>query len=204
MPESWDSFQTSSLEDDSCEARGFIPRNRELSYDSYDEDYEPYMHQARRDWKQPEYFSMVTPEDEEEANKPRGKGRVESLKLISTNYVSPKRKHIGVDAGTYEETTAHTSTTKKVTLNTCISIKPMEEWEFKLNDEPAPPIKPLMRTKQRIRLENMKEINKVVEEMTDAMNSTRLDLQKALCRIYTLEESNRKIRAAVYNAIPPP
>jgi hypothetical protein len=125
---------------------------------------------------------------------------VESLKLIFTNYASPKRRYNGVDAGTDEETTAHTSTTKKVALNTHISVKPMEEWEFKLNDEPAPPIKPLMRTKQRIRLENMKEINKVVEVMTDAMNSTRSDLQKALCRIYTLEESNRKIRAA----IPPP
>jgi hypothetical protein len=107
---------------------------------------------ASRDWKQPEYLAMMTPEDEVEAKKPHGKGRVECLKLISTNYTSAKRKHNGVDAGTYEETTTHTSTTKKVTLNARIRVKPMEEWSFKLHDEPAPLVKPLMRTKQRIRL----------------------------------------------------
>ena len=67
---------------------------------------------------------MVTPEDQEEAKKPHGKGRVESLKLISTNYASPKRKFSGVDAGTYEETTAHTSTTKKITKNARMIMKP--------------------------------------------------------------------------------
>jgi hypothetical protein len=46
MPPSWDSFQTSSLEDDKREAQGFSPRNRDPSYESYDESYEPYMHQA--------------------------------------------------------------------------------------------------------------------------------------------------------------
>lgn len=226
MPPSWDSFQTSSLEDDKHEAQGLSPRNREPSYDSYDEDYEPFMHQASRGRKQPEYFAMVTPEDEEEAKKPHGKGRVESLKLISANYVSPKRKHNGVDVGTYEETTAHTSTTKKVTLNARISIKPLEEWDFKLKDEPTPPNKPLMRTKKRIsqlekyhkeelfhrdivhrrllNLENKKEINEVVEVITDAMNSTRSELQKALRRISALEETNRKLHAAVSNAIHPP
>ena len=169
---------------------------------------------------------MVTPEDEEEAKKPHGKGHVESLKLISTNYASPKRKFNGVDAGTYEETTAHTSTTKKVMLTARISVKPLEEWDFKLKDEPTPPNKPLMRTKQRIsqlekyqkeelfhrdivrrrllNLENKKEINEVVEVITDAMNSTRSELQKALRRISSLEEMNRKLRAAVSNTIPPP
>jgi hypothetical protein len=48
---------------------------------------------------------------------------VESLKIISTNYSSPKHKINGVDAGTYEETTAHTSTTKNVTMNARISVK---------------------------------------------------------------------------------
>jgi hypothetical protein len=81
---------------------------------------------------------MVTPEEEEEAKKPHWKGHVESLKLISVNYTSPKHNHNGVDAGTYEETTAQTSTIKKVMLNACISIKPLEEWNLKLKDEPTP------------------------------------------------------------------
>jgi hypothetical protein len=55
-----------------------------------------------------------------------------------------------------------------------------------------------------LNLENKKEINEVVEVITDAMNSTRSELQKDLRRISTLEETNRKLRAAVSNAIPPP
>jgi hypothetical protein len=149
---------------------------------------------------------------------------VESLKLISANYVSPKHKFNGVDAGTYEGTTAHTSTTKKVTLNACISVKQLEEWDFNLKDEPTPPKGPFKRTKQRIsqlekyrkeelvhrdivrwrllNLENKKEINEIVEVITDAMNSTRSELQKALCRISAQEDG--KLRATVSNAIPPP
>jgi hypothetical protein len=143
---------------------------------------------------------MVTPEDKKEAKKPHGKGRVESLKLIATHYASPKHKHNGVDAGTYKETTAHTSTTKKMTRNARISVKPMEEWGFKLNDEPAPPVNPPMRTKIRISLlekqqqhellhreivhrpildlAGKKELNEVVEVMTDAMNSTCSDCRE--------------------------
>jgi hypothetical protein len=77
---------------------------------------------------------------------------VESLKLVATHYVSPKHKHIDVDAGTYEETNAYTSTTKKMTLNARISVKPMDEWGFILKDEPASPVKPPMRTKLRLSL----------------------------------------------------
>jgi hypothetical protein len=127
----------------SVKLKALVQENQESSHDSYHEDYEPFMHQASCGWKQPEYFSMVTPEDEAEAKKPHGKGRVESLKLISTNYVSPKRKFNGVDVGTYEEPTARTSTTKKVTLNARMSVKPLEEWEFSLKDEPTPPRRPL-------------------------------------------------------------
>ena len=226
MPPSWDSFQTLSLEDDKREAQGLSPRNREPSYDSYNEDYEPFMHQASRGWKQPEYFALVMPEDEEEAKKPHGKGRVESLKLISTNYASPKRKHNGVDVGTYEETTTHTSTTKKMTLNARISVKPMEGWGFVLKDEPASPVKPPMTTKLRssllekhqqyelihqkivrrrlLDLADKKELNKVVLVMTEAVNTTRSELQRAIRHIYALEESNKKLRAAVSSTIPPP
>jgi hypothetical protein len=65
MPPSWDSFQTSSQEDDKREAQGLSPRKREPSYDSYDEDYQPFMTPAPCGWKQPGYMAMVTPEDEE-------------------------------------------------------------------------------------------------------------------------------------------
>jgi hypothetical protein len=104
-------------------------------------------------------------------------------------------------------------------------MKPMEEWGFKLNDEPASPVKPPMRTKLRISLlekhqqhelnhreivcrclldlADKKELNEVVEVMTEAMNSTHSELQRALRRISALEESNRKLYAAVSNAIPP-
>jgi hypothetical protein len=40
-PRSWDTFQTSSMEDDDREARGLSPRNKASSfkpYDSYDQD----------------------------------------------------------------------------------------------------------------------------------------------------------------------
>jgi hypothetical protein len=124
---------------------------REVYYDTDDEDNQPFMTPAPCGWTQP-YLAMVTPEDEEEAKKLHGKGHVESLKLIATHYASPKRKHNDVDAGTYEETTAHTSTTKKMTLNARISVKLVEEWDFVLKDEPTSPVKPPTRTKLRLSL----------------------------------------------------
>ncbi|KAK1611896.1 hypothetical protein QYE76_035569 [Lolium multiflorum] len=128
--------------------------------------------------------------------------------------------------GTYEETTAHTSTTKKMTLNTRIRVKPMDEWGFMLKDEPTSPVKLPIRTKLRLSLlekhqnhelthreivrrrlldlAEKKELNRVVKAMTEAVNSTRYELQSAIRRISALEESNRKLRAAFSNAIPPP
>jgi hypothetical protein len=151
---------------------------------------------------------------------------VESLKLIATHYASPKRKHNDVDAGTYEETTAHTSTTNKMMLNARISMKPMDEWGFMLKDDPTSPGKPPMRTNLRLSLlekhqnhelihrevvrrrlvdlAEKKELNKVVKAMTEAVSSTRYELHSAIHRIATLEESNRKLRAAFSNAIPLP
>jgi hypothetical protein len=87
MARSWGSFQTSSIEAGNCEARGLSPKNPEPSYDSFFEDYKVFMHQASRGWKQPKNFSMVTPEDKEEAKKLDGKGHVESLKLIDNPQV---------------------------------------------------------------------------------------------------------------------
>lgn len=55
-----------------------------------------------------------------------------------------------------------------------------------------------------LNLENKKETNEMVGVITDALNSMRSELQKALRRISALEEMNRKLRAAVSNAIPPP
>jgi hypothetical protein len=49
-----------------------------------------------------------------------------------------------------------------------------------------------------------KELNEVVEVMTEAVKSTRSEMQKAIRCISALEESNRKLRAAVSNTIPPP
>ena len=113
-----------------------------------------------------------------------------------------------------------------MTLNARIRVKPMEEWGFVLKDEPASPVKLPMRTKLRISLlekhqnhelihreivrwrlldlAKKKELNEVVKVMTEAVNSTCSELQKAIRRISALEESNRKLRAAVSNAIPPP
>ena len=53
-------------------------------------------------------------------------------------------------------------------------------------------------------LADKKELNEVVEVMTEAVNSTRSELQRAIHCTSDLEESNRKLRAAVSNAIPPP
>jgi hypothetical protein len=122
---------------------------REVYYDTDDENNPQFMAPASCGWTHP-YLAMVTPEDEGEAKKLHMKGRLESLKLISTHYALPKRKHNNVDAGTYEETTAHTSTTKKMTLNARMSMKPLDEWGFMLNDEPASPVKPPMRTNLRL------------------------------------------------------
>jgi hypothetical protein len=225
MPPSWDNSETSSQEDDKREARGFGSRKRDVYYDTDDEDNQSFMAPAPYGWTQP-YLTMVTPKDEEEAKKPHGKGRMESPKLIATHYASPKRKHNDVDAGTYEEATAHTSTTKKVALNVRISVKPMDEWGFGLKDEPTSPVKRPMRTKLRLRLlekhqnhelihreivhrrlldlAEKKELNKVVKAMTEAVNTTRYGLQCVFCRISALEESNKKLSAAFSNAIPPP
>jgi hypothetical protein len=53
-------------------------------------------------------------------------------------------------------------------------------------------------------LAEKKELNKVVKAMTEAVSSTRYELHSAIHRIATLEESNRKLRAAFSNAIPLP
>ena len=104
MAPSWDSFQTSSIEADDREAQGLSPKNREYSYDSYDADdddlydpdndgdYDVLINKAMNGWQQPEWLAMVRPADEEEAKKPQGKGCVETLKIITTNYHVPKRK----------------------------------------------------------------------------------------------------------------
>jgi hypothetical protein len=113
-----------------------------------------------------------------------------------------------------------------MTLNAHINVKPMDEWGFVLKDEPASPVKPPMRTKLRLSLlekhqnnelihreivrrrlldlAKKKELNRVMKAMTEAVNSTRYELQSAIRRISALEESNRKLRAAFSNAIPPP
>jgi hypothetical protein len=48
-----------------------------------------------------------------------------------------------------------------------------------------------------------KELNEVVEAMNEAGNSMRSELQRAIHHISALEESNRKLRAAFSNIIPP-
>jgi hypothetical protein len=113
-----------------------------------------------------------------------------------------------------------------MTLNARISVKPMDEWGFVIKDEPTSPVKPHMRTKLRLSLlekhqnhelihrevvcrrlldlAEKKELNRVVKAMTEAVNSTCYELQSAIHHISALEESNRKLRAAFSNAIPPP
>jgi hypothetical protein len=119
---------------------------------------------------------MVTPEDEEEAKKPHGKGRVESLKLIVTHYASPKCKHNDFDAGTYEEATTHTSTTKKMTLNARISMKPMDECGFVLKDEPTSLVKLSMRTKLHLSLLEKHQNHELIHR--EVVHRRLLDLAK--------------------------
>jgi hypothetical protein len=53
-------------------------------------------------------------------------------------------------------------------------------------------------------LENKNELNDMLGRFVDAMNTMRTDMQSSLRRISTLEKANKKLRAAVSNAIPPP
>lgn len=211
MAPSWDSFQTSSIEADDRDAQCLSPKNQEQSYDSYDADdevsydpdddcdYDVLINKAMNGWQQPEWLAMVRHEDREEEKKPHMKVRVETLKIITTNYHVPKRKRSPqVDACTYEETTAHTSTTKKVTRNTRMSVKPQDNWGFYFPDVPFVPEKPVSKTKQRLsalevyqkeelihrevvrrrllNLENKKELNAILGRFFDAVNTMRTDL----------------------------
>jgi hypothetical protein len=56
---------------------------------------------------------------------------LEILKLITTNYPLPKCKiSTQADAFTYEDTTAHMSTTRKITKNDRLSVNPQDDWGF--------------------------------------------------------------------------
>lgn len=107
-----------------------------------------------------------------------------------------------------------------------MSVKPQDDWGFNFPDVPFVPEKPVSKTKQCIsaleesqkeelihreivrrrllNLENKKELNAMLGKFVDAMNTMHTDMQKSLRRISALEEVNRKLRAAVSNAIPPP
>jgi hypothetical protein len=61
MAHSWDSLQTSSIKVDNREAQGLSPNNREPSYNSFEEDYEVFMHKASCGWRKPAHLAMVTP-----------------------------------------------------------------------------------------------------------------------------------------------
>jgi hypothetical protein len=167
---------------------------------------------------------MERHEDEEERRKPHGKGCVESLKFIATNYSSPKHKKTNqVDASTYQETTTHTSTTKKITLNARMNEKPQDDWGFNFTDLPAAPLSETERRLNKIEkgqkeelihrdimrkrlldFKNKKELNKVLGKVTDAMNSMRSDLQNSLRHISALVDMNSKLRTTISNNIPPP
>jgi hypothetical protein len=73
------------------------------------------------------------------------------LKMVTTNYLLPKGKRSPeVDAGTCEDTTAHTSMTLKFTKNARMSVKPQDNWGFNFLDVPFVPKKPVSKTKKRI------------------------------------------------------
>ena len=167
---------------------------------------------------------MVRPKDEEEARNPHGKGCTESLKFIATNYSSLKRKKINrVDIGTYQETTTHTSTIK-ITVNACMSVKPQDDWglnliyvlispqlseiEQHLNKREKYQKEELLHRevvcKWLLDLEGKKELTGMLGKVAYAMYSMRSDLQKCLRRITALEERNKKLHAAVSNTLPPP
>jgi hypothetical protein len=140
MDPSLDNFQNDSIETKDREAQGLSPKNKQYSYDSYDvddedshdpdddRDYDVLFNKVMNGWQQPEFLSMVKPDDEEEAKKPHVKGHVETVKIITTNYPLPKRKRSPqVDASTCEETSAHTFTTKMFTKNGRMSVKPQDD-----------------------------------------------------------------------------
>jgi hypothetical protein len=135
------------------------------------------------------------------------------------------RYHVSA-AGTYAETTSHTSTMKKLHLNPRITMKPQEEWaEFQFIEDPFVSEKPHIRTKECVRalevyqkqkiiqheivhehlrkLEN-KEFNKAMGRWVDGMSTMCNEPQKCMHRIAALEETNRKLRARVVNAMTPP
>jgi hypothetical protein len=63
----------------------------------------------------------------DKAHKPHRKGHIETIKFITMDEAPMPRRSPVVATGTYEETTAHTSTTKKIHLKALIGVKPQEE-----------------------------------------------------------------------------
>jgi hypothetical protein len=105
-------------------------------------------------------------------------------------------------------------------------VRPQDEWAwFQFTEHPLVPEEPRIKTKERVRvlevyqkqelihcqivrehlrkLEN-KEFNEAIGRWVDGMSTMCNELQKCIRRIATLEETNRKLRAAVVNAMTPP
>jgi hypothetical protein len=58
--------------------------------------------------------------------------------------------------------------------------------------------------RERLRkLEDKKEFNEAMERWVDGMSTMRNELQKCIRRIAVLEETNRKLCAAVVNSMSP-
>jgi hypothetical protein len=170
MASSWDSFQTSSMEGDGHEAKGRIPKKKghSLDYsDPEDEDWDAvyiskpiYAPSPQVDWITVERFF-----DEEDAHKPNGKGRVDAVKFIATDRQATKCKRcLCASARTYGETMARASSTRKLTLNACMHMKPQKEWDgFYFHDSPFVPEKIVPKTKQRLQAQEVYKKQELIQ-----------------------------------------
>ena len=192
--------------------------NCDLGDDDLDDLYAPY-----HGWKVHDGFV-----DETEAEKPHGKGHVETVKFISTEDRSNKRKRSPTRTNTmtsvFEEATSQTKT-KKLTFQARMTVKPQEEWSEEFFNATIIPERLPLTIEQRVgKLEKYQkeelihkdivryrlsklEGNKDLKTMCEAFGKRFMELREGLhrcnARITHLEETNKLLWAALIRATAP-
>ena len=174
-----------------------------------------------------DWMAMKKAQEEREGRKLHGKGRVETVKFISTDRQALKHKETPyVDAGTSKEAAVPVS---RHTIGARMSVKPQEEWNSSFyfpdpsimdeEEEDVPRTKVrvraleiyqkqelLHRASVRNRLEEIEKKNDllpIVTKFVHRMDTLQSDLRRCYSRITALEETNSKLRTAVSHAMAP-
>ena len=211
----------------------FSPRYKEYvepSYfnnDSDDDVFDVYICRDVYDPPDINWEIMKKAQQEREDRKPHGKGRVETVQFITTDPRRHKHKELSnIGAGASNGAKAPLS---KMTIGARLKVKPQEEWRYG-SHFPDPSImddeeEAIPRTKDRMQAleiyqkqellhrvvvcHRLKEIEKkddllpLVTKLIDKVDTLQSDLRRCYSRITAMEDTNKKVRNAVFHAMAP-